>query len=414
MSSQTNLPRGTSRAGFIALVASIMALNAMAIDIMLPAFPQIEAAFALEDPNATQFVLIAYLGGFGIGQLALGPISDRYGRKWPLVWGLALYIAAAILAIMAPVYGLLLALRFLQGLGAASTRIVAMAVVRDTHSGRAMAEVMSLVFMVFMVVPVLAPALGQILVMFGPWQVIFIAMALMGLAVNTWCWFLLPETLAPENRRELRFSIVVEGFRLVFSNRAAMMYGLAPGVMLGALFAFISSAQSIYVDIYQLGPWFPLAFAAVAVAMAISSLLNARIVRLLGVRRVSHSALCALIVISGVWVGWSHMGQIPLAGFLMLLGSAMFMFGMIANNFNSLAMEPLGNVAGTASSVFGFLQTFGGAVLGGLIGQTYDGTTNSIALGYFGLGSLALVMVLIAENGKLFGVSPEYQSRPSA
>lgn len=408
MSSQSHLPEGTSRAGFIALVAALMALNAMAIDIMLPAFPQLTESLALQDANQTQFVLTTYMAGFGIGQLALGPLSDRYGRRAPLIWGLGLYIIAAFAAVFSPNFTVLLILRMLQGLGAAATRIVAVAVVRDTHSGRAMAEVMSLVFMVFMIVPIVAPAIGQLLVQLGPWHLIFVIMSLMGLAVALWSWFKLPETLAPENKRELRFSVIVDGFRLVFSNRQAMMYGLAPGVMFGALFAFLGSAQAIYDGIYGLGALFPAAFATVAGFMAMSSLLNARIVRVVGMRRLSHGALTGFILLSGVWMIWSFFGDIPLPGFLALVSTIMFMFGMIANNFNSMSMEPLGKVAGTASSVFGFLQTFGGAVLGAAIGLFYNGSTTTVAIGYFSLGLLALVLVLIAEDGKLFGVSEEY------
>jgi DHA1 family bicyclomycin/chloramphenicol resistance-like MFS transporter len=407
MTISDNWERAISRPQFIALVAAIMALNAMAIDIMLPAFPEITSALRVDDPNHTQFVLTAYFVGFGIGQLALGPISDRFGRRAPLLWGLSLYIVAALAAAFSPSFAVLLALRVTQGLGAAATRIVAIAVIRDTHSGRAMAEVMSLVFMIFMIVPIIAPAIGQILVLFGPWNLIFVVMAVMGLAVMVWSFFRLPETLKESNQRPLGFGSVVEGFRLVFSNRAAMMYGVAPAVMFGALFAFISTVQPIYTEIYDLGALFPFAFAAMAGSMAISSLLNARIVRIFGMRRLSQGALCGFIFISAIWYFWSLAGVIPLPAFIAIIASVMVMFGMIANNFNSLAMEPLGKVAGTASSVFGFMQTFGGAVVGAFIGQYYDGTTTPIALGYLVLAIGSMIMVLIAEDGKLFRVVNE-------
>lgn len=409
MSVQSQLPQGTSRVGFIALVAAIMALNALAIDIMLPAFPEIRDSLGVADPNHIQFVLTSYFAGFGIGQLLFGPISDRFGRRAPLFWGLGLYAIAAFAAPFSPDFVILLILRTLQGFGAASTRIVAMAVVRDTHSGRAMAEVMSLVFMVFMIVPIIAPAIGQGLVYFGPWPLIFAIMGVLGLAVGVWAHFKLPETLAPENRRDLRFTVIVEGFRIVLSNRMAMMYGLAPGVMFGAMISFIGVVQPIYTEIYDLGTLFPLAFAAAAGFMAISSLLNARIVRVVGVRRLSHGATFGFILLSALWAVWSVLGDIPLLAFIALVSSIMFMFGMIANNFNSLAMEPLGKVAGTASSVFGFLQTVLGATLGAGIGQLYNGTTTPLAVGFTVLGCLAIGMVLIAENGKLFGVSKEYE-----
>ncbi|MEX0628362.1 MAG: MFS transporter, partial [Cucumibacter sp.] len=242
--------RSLSRLEFISLVASMMALNAMAIDIMLPAFPLIGAALSVADHNHVQFVLSSYLIGFGVGQLFLGPIVDRYGRRNPLLLGLGVYALAALAAAISPDFGLLLAFRFLQGLGAAAPRVVAMSVVRDTFSGRAMAEVMSLVFVVFMAVPVIAPSIGQVIVLVAPWQFIFLCMVAMGSAVALWAYFRLPETLAPENQRPLKSGVIVEGFGIVFSNRAAMMYGIAPGVILGALFGFLNTVQPIYTEIY--------------------------------------------------------------------------------------------------------------------------------------------------------------------
>lgn len=395
--------RSLSRLEFIALVASMMALNAMAIDIMLPAFPLIGAALSVADHNHVQFVLSSYLIGFGIGQLFLGPIVDRYGRRNPLLVGLGVYALAALAAAISPDFGLLLAFRFLQGFGAAATRVVAMSVVRDTFSGRAMAEVMSLVFVVFMAVPVIAPSIGQVIVLIAPWQFIFLCMVAMGSAVALWAFLRLPETLAPENQRPLKFGVIVEGFGIVFSNRAAMMYGIAPGVILGALFGFLNTVQPIYTEIYGLGTLFPFAFGAVALVMAGSSFLNSRLVGRFGMRRLSHAALLGFIVLSGFWFFISLFGVIPLWLFMLTIASLMFLFGFIANNFNALAMDPLGEVAGTASSVFGFLQTAGGAIAGAFIGQFYNGSVTPIALGYLVLGVIALAMVLFAERGVLFG-----------
>lgn len=392
----------SNRREFIALVASIMALNAMAIDIMLPAFDRITAGLAVDDPNHTQFVLTSYLVGFGIGQLFFGPIADRFGRRRPLLWGLGLYVVAALAAAFSPNFGAMLALRALQGLGAASTRIVAVAVVRDTFSGRAMAEVMSLVFVIFMAVPVIAPALGQAIVLLGPWQFIFIGMVVMGGSVATWAGFRLPETLAAENRRGLNWGAISEGFAIVFSNRQAMMYGLAPALIFGALFGLLNTVQPIYTQIYDLGALFPLAFAVVAIAMAVASLLNSRLVGRFGMRPLSHGAIIGFIALSSFWYFISLFGPLPLWLFMITISLTMFLFGFMVNNFNALAMEPLGRVAGTASSVFGFMQTAGGAIVGATVGQFYNGSVTPIALGYLVLGVLALVLVLIAERGVLF------------
>ncbi|WDR03720.1 multidrug effflux MFS transporter [Devosia algicola] len=405
-----HLTRVLSRPEFIALMAALMALNAMAIDVMLPALPYMGAALGVESENERQFVISAYMLGFGMAQLAFGPLSDRFGRRAPLFIGIVVYVVAAVAAIFSPTFGVLLALRFIQGLGAAGTRVIATSMVRDIYSGREMAEVMSLTFMVFMAIPVIAPGVGQVLLLTGPWQTIFIFMAGLATISGVWGFIRLPETLAPADRRPLTFSAVTDGFRLVVSNRSAFMYGLAGTFTFGALFGFISTSQQVYVDIYGLGPYFPVAFAAMAALMSVSSFTNSRIVRRLGMRRLSHGAMLVFTTVSAIWLGLSIAGFMPLWLFFTLLAIIMFSFGWAASNMNSLSMEPLGAVAGTAASVFGFIQTVGGALIGSFIGQQFNNTVVPVAAGYFIMGSLALICILIAENGKLFGVGKEYEN----
>jgi len=400
--------RDISRPEFIALIAALMALNALAVDIMLPALPHMGEALGVASENERQFVISAYMFGFGVAQLLVGPLSDRFGRRAPLLGGLVIYIIAAVVAVAAPNFATLLALRVVQGVGAAGCRVIAVSLVRDRYSGRAMAEVMSLTFMVFMAIPIVAPSIGQLLLLTGPWQTIFLFMGGLGIVFTLWGYFRLPETLPPANRRPLTVGSVLEGFRIVFTNRVAIFYGLAGMFIFAALFGFITTSQQIYVDIYGLGVYFPVAFAAVAGLMAISSFINSRIVARHGMRRLSHFALCVFVAVSGLWLALAIADALPLWLFLMLLGTIMFMFGWAASNMNSLSMEPLGAVAGTASSVFGFIQTLGGVILGGFIGQQFNGTVIPTAAGYFVLGGLALVCVLIAEKGRLFGVSTEY------
>lgn len=405
--------RDISRPEFIALMAAMMALNALAIDVMLPALPYMGEALGIANENERQFVIAAYMLGFGSAQLAYGPLSDRFGRRAPLLLGLVIYIACAFAAIFAPNFAVLLGLRFVQGLGAAGTRVIATSMVRDRFSGRGMAEVMSLTFMVFMAVPIVAPGIGQILLLSGPWQSIFIFMAGLAMVFSLWGFFRLPETLDPAKRRALTLSAVTEGFRIVFTNRLALFYGLAGMFLFGALFGFISTSQQIYVEVYGLGVYFPVAFAAIAGLMAVSSFVNSRIVRHFGMRRLSHFAILVFTGVSAIWLMLSVFGFMPLWLFFPLLAIIMFMFGWGASNMNSLSMEPLGAVAGTASSVFGFIQTVGGALLGGFIGQQFNGTVVPVAAGYLTMGVMALVCILIAEKGKLFGVGKEYE-QPSA
>ncbi|WP_244447089.1 multidrug effflux MFS transporter [Hoeflea sp. BAL378] len=395
---------GIGRPQFIAIVASLMALNALAIDIMLPAFPNIAEGLGVTDANQVQFVLLSYIIGFGGAQLFFGPIADRYGRRKPLFVGIALYAICSFAGALAPSFEFLLLARLLQGIGAAATRVIALSVVRDTHSGRGMAATMSLVMMVFMVVPVFAPMMGQVIILGGDWHLIFVFMALVSLAIGLWAALRLPETLKEENRRPLTLASVGQAFAIVLTNRVALFYTLATTFYFGALFGFLNVAQPIYVGIYGLGSYFPLAFAAVAVVMAGSSFLNSKLVGRFGQRRLSHGALILYFLLGLLMAGLAAMGPLPFWLFFGISLLMMPLFGFVGSNFNSIAMEPLGAIAGTASSTLGFAQTVGGGVVGALIGQTYDGTIFPLAAGYAIVSAIAVVMVLIAEKGRLFGV----------
>ncbi|WP_274629126.1 multidrug effflux MFS transporter [Arvimicrobium flavum] len=390
---------------FITIAAALMALNALAIDIMLPGLQEIGASLGVENENHRQYVISAYFAGLAFALLAYGPSSDRFGRRAPLLFGLGVYIVAAFAAAFSTDFTTLLVLRFIQGIGAASTRVIAVSMVRDRFGGRQMAEIMSLIFMVFMVIPVVAPGIGQIVMLFAEWHWIFICMAVIALAIMAWAAIRLPETLPAEHRRPMDIGSVGRGFAAVLTNRLSLFYTLASTILFGALFGFINSAQQVYVGIYGLGVWFPVIFAAIAGMMAVSSFLNSRLVGTLGMRRLSHGALLGFLGVSVIWLAWSLVGVIPLAAFVLLFAAAMFQFGWIGSNFNAIAMEPLGHIAGTAASVQGFFQTLGGGLIGAFIGQSFDGTTTPLAAGFCGVALLGLTMVLIGERGKLFTAS---------
>jgi MFS transporter, DHA1 family, multidrug resistance protein len=391
------------RAEFIAMIAAMMAINALAIDIMLPGMQEIGASLGEPDENKRQLIITSYLLGFSVMQLLFGPLSDRFGRRGPLAVGISVYVLAAIGAIFVPTFAPLLALRFVQGLGAAATRVIAVAIVRDVFGGRQMAEVMSLVMTVFMVMPVIAPSVGQGIMMFGEWHLVFVFMAAIAALILGWMWTRLNETLPVENRRPFTLASVTSGFKIVMTNRVSFWYTIAMAIVMGALFGFVNSAQQIYVGIYKLGVWFPLAFAAVAGMMSIASFANSKFVMRYGMRVMSHGALIGFTLVSAILAVLASFGPVPFAVFVSLFATAMILFGLIGSNFTSIGMEPLGALAGTASSVQGFLQTMGGAVIGGLIGQAFDGTVFPISLSFALVGLASLVCVLIAEKGKLFG-----------
>ena len=400
--SPVKLPIGKGE--FVALIAGMMALNALAIDVMLPGMQDIGASLGEPDENRRQLVITAYLLGFSVMQILFGPLSDRFGRRSSLIAGISVYIIAALGALFVPSFSALLGLRFLQGLGAASTRVVTVAIVRDVYGGRQMAEIMSLVMTVFMVMPVIAPSIGQGVMMFGEWHLIFAFMAGIAALILGWMIMRLPETLHPEYRRPFTLVSVATGFKVVLSNRLSLFYTLAMSAILGALFGFINSAQQVYVGIYGLGVWFPIAFAAVAGLMSIASFMNARLVMGYGMRRVGHTALIGFTVASLINAIWAFIGPVPFPVFISLFAVAMIFFGMIGSNFGAIAMEPLGALAGTASSVQGFAQTAIGALSGALIGQAFDGTVFPLTAGFATVGLLALGCVMIAEKGRFFGV----------
>ena len=396
---------------FIALAAALMSLNALAIDIMLPGLQEMGASLGVENENHRQYVISAYFAGMAAALLPYGPASDRFGRRGPVLFGLAIYVAAAVGAAFVESFEAMLALRFVQGVGAASTRVIAVSMVRDCFGGRQMAETMSLIFMVFMVIPVVAPSIGQVMLFVGDWRFIFVAMGIIGAVIALWTVLRMPETLHPQDRRPFTLASIGKAFAIVLTNRFSLLYTLASTAVFGSLFAFINSAQQIYVGIYDLGVWFPILFAIVAGFMALSSYLNSRLVVRVGMRRLSHGALTGFILMSGVWFLWSLGGHLPITPFVVLFAIIMFQFGWIGSNFNAIAMEPLGHIAGSAASVQGFIQTLGGGLVGALIGQAFDGTTTPLAAGFFGLGIVALALVAIAERGRLYRSSPAQVTR---
>jgi DHA1 family bicyclomycin/chloramphenicol resistance-like MFS transporter len=387
---------------FVAIIAAMMATNALAIDSMLPALPAIGHALGIASDNDRQWIITAYLLGFGSAQIVFGPLADRFGRKPVLLAGFGIYAAFSLLGALAGSLEVMLLARVLQGVGAASTRVLAVSIVRDCYSGRRMAQVMSLAFIVFLTVPVVAPSLGQAIILIAPWRWIFCVLAAFGGTVGLWVLLRLPETLDPADRLPISTARILGAFGFVLRNRLAVGYMLAMTMLLGSLFGFINSAQQIFVDSFGAPALFTTVFAMIAVSMALASMLNARLVGRFGSRRISHTMLIAYNVLALIHAVVALSGHDTLWSFALLLSATMFCFGLTGPNFGAMAMEPLGHIAGTASSIQGFVTTVGGALIGFFIGQHFDGSTVPLMLGFTACGLLSLVMVLVAENGRLF------------
>ena len=404
-------PPQLSKREFIFLVAGLMMVDALAIDVMLPALPSIGAWFGVVHDNDRSLVVTTFLLGFGGSQVVFGPLSDSYGRRPLIIGGMAAYVVMALLAPLAPNFTMLLIFRCLQGVAAAAVKVALTASIRDRYEGKAMADILSLVFSVFLLVPVIMPTAGQLILLAGPWQLIFLLMAGVAVTFGVWGTLRLGETLATADRRSPNFRSVGQGFVIVFTTRRAFFYGIAGGSLFGGLMGFILTGPQVFGEQFGWGDYYPVAMAFIGGSAAVCSLLVPAVLNLIGLRRSAHwgaitfSVLGFVGAIASVTVGLNAYAY---------LGILMAFALPLTTGFSSsgaLSMQPLGEVAGTASAVFGLISTVGGAFISYLIAQAYDGTTTPILLGA-GITGL-LVRYFIAEGGKLFGPDPAAPMAPS-
>ena len=385
-----------------AMLAGLMALNAFAIDAMIPALPDIGRALNVTQENDRQLVVIAYFVGFASTQLFWGPLSDRFGRKPILAIGIILYGLFAFLCAFAGSFPLLIAGRVAMGASAAVTRVLVVAMVRDLFEAEAMARVMSLVFMVFMLVPVLAPNIGQAILLVASWRAIFLVLAAYALILLVWSSVRLPETLHPEYRRSLKWREMANAISQTVRERQSLGYTLALTVTFAALVAYISSVQQIVFDVFRAPGLIGVVFAAIAAPMALASWFNSRIVERFGLRRVGHSAALSLAFVTTVHAAMALSGWETLASFIVLQSLTMCCFALTSSNIGTLAMEHMAPIAGTASSVQGVTGTLGAAILGFLIGRSFDGTATPFILGTALCTLLGFVLIVLTEPRRLF------------
>jgi DHA1 family bicyclomycin/chloramphenicol resistance-like MFS transporter len=383
---------------FVALMAALMASNALAIDSMLPALPAIGETLDVTEDNRRQLVITAYLIGFGFAQLIYGPLADRFGRKGLLIGSLAFFGIFSLLAGIASSFSLLLAARTMQGVAAAATRVLVVSVVRDRYQGSGMARIMSIVMIVFMIVPVLAPSLGQGVLAIATWRHIFIFLGVYGAALAIWTWLRLPETLAEENRRPLSLRHIGEAVWTTVRTRQSIGNTLAQTLLMGALFAFINSIQQIVFDVFRRPELIGIVFACIAGPMALSSYANSRLVMRFGSRRLLLIALSVFTGLALLHLIAAEAVSETIWRFVLLQSLTMSCFGLIGANAGALAMEPLGRIAGTASSVQGVITTTGGALIGFTIGQQFNGTISPFLMGFTLCGAASLAVAFWANH----------------
>jgi DHA1 family bicyclomycin/chloramphenicol resistance-like MFS transporter len=385
---------------FVILMSLMMSLTALSIDAMLPALPQIGSDLNVQNPNSRQLVISTIFLGLALGQLFFGPLSDKTGRKPAIYAGYALYIAGALLSILAFNFPIMLLGRLLQGVGVSAPRAVSLALVRDRFEGRAMARVMSFIMTTFILVPMIAPSLGQAVLLNFGWRSIFGSFIL--LAIITLLWFAtrMPETLSLENRAPFSLQRIINATREILKIRAALGYTVSAGLISGAFIGYLNSSQQIYQDQYALGELFPLFFAIIAFSIGVAFLLNTRLVTRLGMRFLVNWSLLIIFGLSIIAfvIALLAAGQPQLWLFMTYLILAFFCVGILFGNQNSLAMEPLGRMAGIGAAVVGSLSTLISMPLGTIIGQSYNGTILPFIIGMVVLTGLAILVVRWAES----------------
>jgi len=387
------------------MMALLISLTALSIDTILPALPAIAAELGVQRANDIQLMISAVFLGMAGGQIFYGPLSDSFGRKPALYSALLLYMLGTLICIAATDFSALLAGRFVQGLGAAGPRIITTALVRDQHKGAAMARIMSFVMAVFILVPVVAPAIGQAALLLADWRAIFWGFLVLAIIATAWFALRQPETLTRDHRIPFSISRIARAVREICTNRVSLGYTLATGFILGAFIGYLMSAQQILQQQYALGVQFPLYFAILSLGIGAASFANAKLVVRYGMRFLSHWALILLSVLSILFfaIAFRATGHPPLFALIAYLLVVFFCFGILFGNFNAMAMEPLGHIAGVGASVVGSLTLFLSLLFGTLIGQSYNGTVLPLVAGFALLGLAALAVTLWVERGTVAG-----------
>jgi len=394
--------RTIGRRELVVMVALLMSLNALAIDGMLPALDDMAAELGAGEGNRRQLVVAVFLLANGIGCLVPGAFADRFGRRPLLLFSLGSYAFLSVLISLVQDFGTLLVLRCIQGVLTAGLMVVPNAIIRDQYEGDRMARLMSLVSAVFIAVPVIAPSLGQAVLLFAGWRWIFVLLALISLFGVVWVWARLPETLDPANRQNINVPVIARNMRVALTNRASIGYVLGTMLLIGAVFGYVNSAQQLIGEHFGAGDMFPLVFGGTAAMMVVSNIVNSRIVERFGARRVSHTGVFVFIAVSIVQVWAAHYRPDSLYWFIPLMATNLALLGFLGANFGSIAMQPFAAIAGSASSIQTFFRMFGAAVVGLIIGQAYDGSAQPFAHALLICSTGALLLVTFSERGRLF------------
>ncbi|HAV5297312.1 TPA: Bcr/CflA family efflux MFS transporter [Acinetobacter baumannii] len=384
---------------FALLMALLMPIVSFSIDAVLPALGEVGRVFELKNNNQTQWVIIGIFSGMTIGQLIAGPLSDAIGRKRILFTGIIIYFLGSLLCFTTQSFEWFLVGRFIQGIGVSGPYVASISIVRDKYSGAQMARIMSLIMMVFMVAPAIAPSLGQLIIHFFGWRDIFVLYMIYATVVGAWVALRLEETLLPENRLPMRLQAFQEGFKEVVSNKTTMSYLLCAGFCFGGFIGYLGTSQQIFMQQFgKTGQEFSAYFAVLAGVMGIASFTNSKIVMKFGMRPICIYGFLSLCLISLIFLGIQLIGVTVAFWMFMLYACILFLlFGTLFGNLNAIAMEPMGHVAGMASAIIGAASSVLSLILASIIGQLYNGTLIPMTCGFVILCGLAFMMT-VYEN----------------
>ncbi|MFV0644656.1 MAG: multidrug effflux MFS transporter [Sphingomonadaceae bacterium] len=389
-------------AELVVLLAAMMAINAMAVDAMLPALSSMSADLGESDGNRRQLVIGLYLLANGVGCIYPGVLADRFGRRPVALASVFACIGFSLACALVSNFTTLLVMRAAQGMCCAGLSVIPAAIIRDRYEGDAMARLLSMISAVFITVPIFAPGIGQLVMMIADWRWIFVVLAGLSALIGIWIWLRLPETLAPKNRQSVHLPVLARNMGAVLQNKMSLCYVFASAILFGSVFGYINMSQQLIGEFFGMGEAFPIVFGITATAMVAASLANSRIVTRFGARRVSHAGLLAFIIVSAaqVWLAYSPHESIWI--FVPLLSVNLALLGFLGSNFSSIAMQPFASIAGAASSLQSFMRMVVSSGLGIIIGQLYDHTARPLAVALLVSALVSLMLVLWAENGVLF------------
>ncbi|MEZ0224520.1 MAG: multidrug effflux MFS transporter [Alphaproteobacteria bacterium] len=383
---------------FAVLMALLISVVAISIDALLPALGIIAEDLHLSNTNHAQYLIVSLFAGMAVGQLVCGPLSDALGRKKVLYWGIGLYLCGSLLCFLAPRFEWVLAGRVIEGLGVSAPYVSAVSIVRDKYAGRAMAKIMSIVMMIFIMVPAIAPSLGQGILLFASWRAIFVLYIFYAIAVTGWIYFRLEETLPPEKRIPFHVPNIRAGFVEVFSSRLTMCYTVCMGISFGSFIGYLNSSQQIFQELFGVGKMFTVYFGCLALVFGVASLMNSRVVERLGMHYICARSFACIVAASAVFLGVNLMAEVQLWMFLLYVATLFLSFGLVFGNLNSLAMEPMGHIAGIASAIIGSVSSVMSMALGAIIGQLFNGTLIPMTIGFLVFGTLALLILLYTSS----------------